>query len=603
MTQPYTAGRRRSAVRFSSFVRAIALLAVATWAAPATAQAQASPHKAAIVQASPHKAAIVQASPHKAAIVQASPHKAAIASAHPLATQAGQEVLAQGGNAFDAAIAVAAALAVVEPGSSGVGGGGFYLLHVAKDGRYTMVDARETAPAAATRDMYVDANGKVKRDASRDGPLAAGIPGEPASWAYLAEKYGRLPLKQSLAPAIRLAREGFPLYARLQNAMRFKVKQLQASRDAAKVFLVKGQVPEVGHVIRQPDLAKTLDLIATQGFDGFYKGRFAQRLVDGVRKDGGIWSLEDLAGYRVVEREPIRFAYRDATVITAAPPSSGGIVLADALNILSAWDLKSLDVATRKHLTIEAMRFAYRDRAEYLGDPDFVQIPTEKLTSPLYAAGQRTAIRMDRATPSDVLRPVATGEESPSTTHFSILDRDGNRVAGTISVNLFFGATYVVPGTGFFLNNTMDDFSAQAGTPNAFQLVGADANAIAPKKRALSSMTPTFVETPQGSMIIGSPGGSTIISNVLFGILNYLDGRTAAEIVGAPRIHHQYLPDQVMIEPNALTAEERAALEKRGHKLREGRAWGNTQVVTWEYGTGRVEAASDPRGFGAGLVY
>lgn len=556
-----------------------------------------------LVATAPAGTGRAQAVPAVAPSAAAAPHKAAIASAHPLATQAGQEILAQGGNAFDAAIAVAAALAVVEPGSSGVGGGGFYLLHVAKDDRYTMVDARETAPAAATRDMYVDENGRVRRDASRDGPLAAGIPGEPASWVHLADRYGKLPLSKSLAPAIRLAREGFPLYARLQNAIRFKQKQLAASPDAARVFLVKGQVPEVGHVIRQPDLAKTLDLIATQGFDGFYKGRFAERLVAAVRRDGGIWQLSDLAEYRVIEREPIRFAYRDATIVTASPPSSGGIVIANSLNILSAWDLNALDPVTRRHAIVEALRFAYRDRAEYLGDPDFVRIPTDQLLSPLYAAGQRTAIRLDRATPSAVLRPVATGEESPSTTHFSVLDRDGNRVGGTISVNLFFGATYVVPGTGFFLNNTMDDFSSQAGTPNAFQLVGADANAIAPRKRALSSMTPTFVETARGSMIIGSPGGSTIISNVLLGILNYLDGKSAAEIVAAPRIHHQYLPDQLSFEPNALTPEERAELEKRGHKLREGRSWGNTQVVTWDYGSGRVEAASDPRGFGAGLVY
>lgn len=541
--------------------------------------------------------------PAAAPAAVAAPHKAAIASAHPLATQAGQEILAHGGNAFDAAIAVASTLAVVEPGSSGVGGGGFYLLHLANEGRYTMVDARETAPAAATRDMFVDEKGVVRRDASRDGPLAAGIPGEPASWVYLAEKYGKLPLRQSLAPAIRVAREGFPLYARLQNAIRFKKDDLAASRDAGRVFLVRGQVPEVGHVIRQPDLARTLDLIATRGFDGFYKGAFAERLVAGVRKDGGIWAVGDLAGYRVIEREPIRLTYRDATIVTAAPPSSGGILIGNALNILSAWDLKALDPVTRKHVLVEALRFAYRDRAEYLGDPDFVQIPTDKLLSPLYAAGQRTAIRLDRATPSAVLRPVATGEEGPSTTHFSVLDRDGNRVGGTISVNLFFGATYVVPGTGFFLNNTMDDFSAQAGTPNAFQLVGADANAIAPGKRALSSMTPTFVDTARGAMIIGSPGGSTIISNVLLGVLNYLDGRSAAEIVAAPRIHHQYLPDRISFEPNALTPEERAELEKRGHKLREGRAWGNTQVVTWDFASGKVEAASDPRGFGAGLVY
>jgi gamma-glutamyltranspeptidase/glutathione hydrolase len=253
---------------------------------------------------------------------------------------------------------------------------------------------------------------------------------------------------------------------------------------------------------------------------------------------------------------------------------------------------------------IEAFRRGYRDRAEYLGDPDFVSIPTEQLLSPLYAAGQRASIRLDRATPSASLRPVSPGPESPSTTHFSVLDREGNRVAVTQSVNLFFGATYIVPGTGFLLNDTMDDFAVAAGTPNAFGLVGADANAIAPGKRALSSMTPTFVETQRGLLITGSPGGSTIITNVLGGILRWLDGGTAKDIVSAPRIHHQYLPDQVTFETGAFSAEERTQLERRGHKLVESRTgWGNTQVVTWNFVTGEIEAASDPRGFGAGLVY
>ena len=323
----------------------------------------------------------------------------------------------------------------------------------------------------------------------------------------------------------------------------------------------------------------------------------------GVRRDGGLWTVADLAGYRVVERAPVSFRYRGATVIAAAPPSSGGIMLGEVLDILAGYELPAYDGVTRKHLLVEAMRQAYRDRAEYLGDPDFIAIPVEQLLSPAYAAGQRNAIRLDHATPSSVLRPAFTGNESPSTTHFSVLDRNGNRVAATLSVNLFFGATYLVPGTGFFLNNTMDDFAVQAGAPNAFQLVGADANAIAPRKRPLSSMTPTFVESERGLLIIGSPGGSTIISNVLLGILNWLDGRSAAEIVAAPRIHHQYLPDAIMVEPGALTAVEKAALESRGHVVRERGSWGNTQVVTWDYASGAVEAASDPRGFGAGLVY
>ncbi len=527
------------------------------------------------------------------------PPKAAIASGHPLATQAGLDVIAQGGNAFDAAVAVSAVLAVVEPASSGVGGGGFYLLHVAATGHDVMVDGRETAPMAATRDMYAG-----RAEGSTAGPLAAGIPGEPAAWAWVASHYGRLPLATSLKSAIRIARDGFELYPRLQNAIRVKQKQLLQSPDAAGVFLLKGAVPPVGARIRQPLLAGTLELLAREGADGFYKGAFAAKLAAGVRKDGGLWTVDDLARYRVIERAPLRLHYGDATLVTASPPSSGGVVIGDALAILAGYDLASLDANTRRHLTIEALRRAYRDRAEYLGDPDFVQIPLELLLSSQYAAGQRTSIRLDRATPSSVLRPVYTGAESPSTTHFSVLDREGNRVGATVSINLFFGATYMVPGTGFMLNDTMDDFAVSAGTPNAFGLVGADANAIAPGKRALSSMTPTFVERPSGLLIIGSPGGSTIISNVLGGILNWLDGKSAAEIVAAPRVHHQYLPDSVMLEPGALNAEERADLERRGHKLHDGRSsWGNTQVVTWDYGSGKVEAASDPRGAGVGLVY
>jgi gamma-glutamyltranspeptidase / glutathione hydrolase len=466
------------------------------------------------------------------------------------------------------------------------------------------VDARETAPAAATRHMYLGADGKPVPQASMSGPLAAGIPGEPAAWAHLAAHYGKLPLTTSMQPAIRIATDGFPLYARLQNAIRVKQTQLAASKDGASVFLASGEVPAVGATIRQPDLAKTLALIASSGAEAFYQGRFAERLAAAVHRDGGIWSAADLARYRVVERVPVRFRYRNATIVTSPPPSSGGLVLADTFGILAGYDLPALDATTRRHLSIEALRRGYRDRAEYLGDPDFVKIPVEQLLSPWYAAGQRTSIRLDRATPSEVLRPAFTGEESTSTTHFSVLDREGNRVGATVSINLFFGATYIVPGTGFLLNDTMDDFSAAAGAPNAFELVGADANAIAPGKRPLSSMTPTFVETEKGLLIIGSPGGSTIISNVFGCVSNWLDGKSAAEIVAAPRIHHQYLPDAVIYEPGALTDAERAALEQRGHKFRAGRgSWGNTQAVTWDYASGKVEAASDPRGFGAGLVY
>jgi gamma-glutamyltranspeptidase / glutathione hydrolase len=532
-------------------------------------------------------------------------HKGAIASAYPLASQAGQEILAAGGNAFDAAVAVSAALAVVEPSSSGLGGGGFYLLHRQADGYETMLDAREKAPGAASRDMYLDKAGNAIDNASIDGPLAAGIPGEPAAFEYLARKYGKLPLKQSLQPAIRLARNGFPLYARLQGAIRFKRERMLQSPDAAKVFLTAdGGVPELGAIIKQPDLANTLDAIANQGAKGFYEGRVAADLVSGVRAGGGIWTAQDLAAYRVIERKPLSGEYHGARIVSASPPSSGGIAVLDALNILSGFELHKVDSATRKHLVIEAMRRAYRDRAIYLGDPDFVKMPLAQLTSQDYAAGQRSSIRSDKAMPSNLLPGIESEPGGMQTTHFSVLDADGNLVAATISINLFFGTGYMPPKTGVLLNDTMDDFSTKPGRPNEFGLVGASANAIAPNKRSLSSMSPTFVETPKGLMIVGSPGGSFIISMVLLGTLNYLDGMSAADIVKYPHYHHQYLPDEVDYEQDALTDSEIKALQAMGHTLKvSGRRWGNMQVITWDFATGKVEAASDPRGEGEGLVY
>jgi gamma-glutamyltranspeptidase / glutathione hydrolase len=532
-------------------------------------------------------------------------HKGAIASAYPLASEAGQEILAKGGNAFDAAVAVSAALAVVEPSSSGLGGGGFYLLHRQEDGFETMLDAREKAPGAATRDMYLDKAGNPIENASTAGSLSAGIPGEPAAFEYLALKFGKLPLKESLQPAIRLARSGFPLYARLQGGLRFKRESMLRSPDAAKVFLTAdGAVPELGFIIKQPDLANTLEAIAAQGAKGFYTGRVAEDLVRGVRATGGIWTLADLTAYKVIERKPLVGSYHGARIVAASPPSSGGIAVVDALNILSGFDLHGVDSVTRKHLVIEAMRRAFRDRAQYLGDPDFVSMPLRLLTSPDYAAGQRASIRTDKAMPSDMLPGIGSPPVGMQTTHFSVLDAAGNRVAGTISINLFFGTGYMPPKTGVLLNDTMDDFSIKPGTPNTFGLVGDAANAIAPNKRSLSSMAPSFVETPKGVMIIGTPGGSYIISMVLLGTLDYLDGMSAADVVKDARYHHQYLPDVVDYEKGALSADEIAQLQAMGHTLKESsRRWGNMEVITWDYATGKVEAASDPRGEGEGLVY
>lgn len=530
------------------------------------------------------------------------PGKAGIASAHQLATEAGMEILRQGGNAFDAAVAVSAALAVVEPSSSGLGGGAFWLLHRAEDGFETMVDAREVAPLAATHDMFLDEQGNVAKGRSTSTALAAAIPGEPAGFEHIAKTYGKLPFKTSLQPAIRLAREGFPLNERLRGGIVAKRDTFNAGA-AAKIFLVKGEVPAVGTVIKQPELAKTLTTLAERGAEGFYKGAIAKELVYGVNKMGGIWSLQDLANYKVVERKPVYGEYNGARIVSAPPPSSGGVALIDALNILSGYDLKTVDNATRVHLVVEAARRVHRDRAQYFGDPDFVKMPVEQLLSPHYAAGQRTSIRMDRATPSDMLPGITSPPPGQQTTHFSIVDADGNRVAGTMSINFFFGSGLMVPGVGILLNNEMDDFVAKAGVPNGFRLVGAEANAIAPGKRPLSSMTPTFVEKPDGVMVLGTPGGSYIMGMVLLATLDWLHGVPAEELVKKPRYHHQYLPDLLSFEPGALSEAEQATLKQYGHNLRQSRQPGNMQIVTWDYGTGAVKAVSDPRGVGVGVVY
>jgi len=541
--------------------------------------------------------------PSAPAAAPVKPPTQAVASAHPLATEAGQAILDAGGNAFDAAIAVSAALAVVEPYSSGIGGGGFWLLHRAADGRQVMIDGRERAPLAADRDLYLDKAGNVVPGLSMDGPLAAAIPGEPAALVHLATHYGRLPLAASLAPAIRLAEQGFAVDERYRHLAAFRLQVLQRFTATAGIFLHRNEVPSLGDVIRQPDLATTLRALAGQGRDGFYAGKVGALLVQGVREAGGIWTKEDLAAYRVVEREPIRFDYRDLHIVSAAPPSSGGIALATMLHILEGYPLTRLDEAAQVHLIVEAMRRAYRDRAQYLGDPDFVSIPVQELIHPWYAAGLRASMRSDRATPSASLAAAEPAPAGNHTTHFSILDRDGNRVAATLSVNYPFGSGFVAPGTGVLLNDEMDDFSAKPGVPNAYGLVGAEANAIAPGKRPLSSMTPTFVESERGVAILGTPGGSRIITMVLLGILDLDAGHGPASWVARPRFHHQYLPDLIEYEPEAFSDEVLDALDARGHRLKQlARDYGNMQAIYWDYARERVEAASDPRGIGRAEV-
>jgi gamma-glutamyltranspeptidase/glutathione hydrolase len=529
------------------------------------------------------------------------PRQAAIASANAQATDAGLEVLARGGNAFDAAVAVSATLGLVEPESSGLGGGAFMLLHVAKDGRDVFVDARERAPLAATRDMFLDAQGEAVREKSVNGPLAAAIPGLPAGLVHLAQRYGRLPLRESLAPAIRLAREGWRFGAKNESMLGFRKEVLPRDAAAAALFMPDGKVPAAGTVMRNPDYAAVLERLAREGHDGFYRGELARTLADGVKAAGGLWTVEDLAQYEVKEREPLRFEHRGFKLVTAPPPSSGGIALAEILNVLSGYDYAAMDAVPRSHLLVEAMRRAYRDRAVHLGDPDHVQMPVAQLMSPDYAAGLRAGIHPARATPSAALPGVTPAAPRPDTSHFSIVDREGNLASVTQTVNLPYGNAFVVPGTGFLLNNEMDDFSVKAGVPNAFGLVGDDANAIAPGRRPLSSMTPTFLLGEERVAVIGTPGGSRIITMVLLGLLELMDGRSAQAAADRPRFHHQYLPDAISAEPEAFTAAQVAALQALGHTVNAGeRPWGNMQVVAWDRRTGAVEAGTDPRWKGVG---
>ncbi len=533
--------------------------------------------------------------------VQAADPRPAVASAHPRATQAAMAVMAQGGNAFDAAVALTAALAVVEPYGSGIGGGGFWLLQRGGDDRPVMLDGRETAPAAAYPEMYLDDAGELDRQRSMRGGLAAGIPGTPAALVHLAEEYGELPLAESLAPAIRLARQGFQVDTQYRRMALFRLRDLNADPEAREIFLRDRIPPPLGSVLRQPDLAETLEHLAEAGFDGFYRGPVAEALVAGVRASGGLWTPDDLAGYRVVEREPVQAEVDGLRITAATLPSAGGVGLVGFLQMLADDDLAAMSDADRVHLTAEAMRRVYRDRAAWLGDPDFVDIPMERLLSPEHARAMRADISLTEATPSAEL-PLPGGE-GEQTTHFSVIDADGNRVAATLSINYPFGATTVPPGTGVLLNNEMDDFATALGEGNVYGLLGTEPNRIEPGKRPLSSMTPVFLEDDCRTLIYGTPGGSRIITMVMLGALDFIAGASPAEMVAAPRYHHQYLPDEIQHEPGAFSRETRAALRERGHAVNNvNRRYGDMQAVLWDRCEGTLEAASDPRGIGSALV-
>ncbi len=525
--------------------------------------------------------------------------QAAIASAHPMATQAGFEILEQGGNAFDAAVAVSAALAVVEPAGSGLGGGGFWLLDDVQTGQTIMLDGRETAPQKAHRDMYLNADGDVNRDLSLNGPLAAGIPGLPAGLATLSEQFGQLPLAVSLKPAITFARHGFAVTPHYQRMLKFRSDQL--NDEAKSVFMPEGLIPEVGTLIRQPDLADTLERIAAQGHHDFYQGETAKRMLNAVQQAGGIWQAEDLASYQLKHRTPLTGEFAGYQITTAALPSGGGILLINMLNQLASLNYLDADPALRLHYLAEVMRRAYQQRSAHLGDSDFVAIPPY-LTDKDFAAQLATNIDENKASVSGHGDDAFLGK-GRDTTHFSIIDQHGNKVAATLSVNYPFGSGFMVPGTGILLNDEMDDFSAKAGSPNAYELVSESANNIEPGKRPLSSMTPTFVENDEKLLIIGTPGGSRIITMVLQGVLHFANDLDATAIVAAPRLHHQYLPDHISLESPGFDKTLVDTLEQRGHAINQmDRQFGNMQIITLDKTSGQLEAASDPRGEGAADV-
>ena len=515
-----------------------------------------------------------------------------VVSAQHYASEVGAGILAQGGNAIDAAVAVGYALTVVDPCCGNLGGGGFMTIHL-KDGRDTFINFRETAPAGATAAMYLDPAGQPIDDLSRSGYLAAGVPGTVMGLERAAKEYGRLARRALLAPAVALARDGYVLSradADILDGKRF-------ARDpvAVKIFLrPDGTRFEPGDRLVQKDLAATLEEIAQRGSDVFYRGAIPTAIARASSENGGMLTERDFSDYTVTEGPPLACSYRGYRVVSAPPPSSGGTTICEILNILEGYDLKALGFRSPQsvHLLVEAMRQAYRDRNTYLGDPAFVSNPLERLLSKDYAAAIRTAIDAGNAAPAVALRPP---KEKAETTHYSVVDAEGNAVAVTYTINGSFGAAVIAPGTGFFLNNEMDDFTVKPGAPNLYGLVQGQANTIMPGKRPLSSMAPTLVEKDgRVFLVLGSPGGSRIITAVLETILGILDyGMAPQEAVGTPRLHHQWLPDEVAYERSGLAPETIGALTGMGYKLVEQRPWCAVELI--EITNGRLYGVNDPR--------
>ncbi|MEX2466890.1 MAG: gamma-glutamyltransferase [Gemmatimonadota bacterium] len=524
-----------------------------------------------------------------------------------LASQVGVDVLRAGGNAVDAAIAVQFALAVVNPEAGNIGGGGFMVLRTG-DGTTAALDFREKAPLAATRDMYLDDEGNVT-DRSIVGHLASGVPGSVAGMWAAHERYGTLPWADLVTPAVRLA-EGFAVRERFLGSLSpSMVESLSRYEASAAQFLPRdGQPPTVGDTLRQPDLARTLGRIMEEGTDGFYRGETADLIVAEMERGGGIITHEDLEAYEVAWRDPVTFRYRDHTVVSMPPSSSGGATMAEMAHILEPYDLagRGRFAPETLHLYVEAWKRAYADRNYYLADPDFVDLPLERMTSPEYGRERAATLSLDAATPSTEIEPGLDGyEEGENTTHYSIVDADGNAVAVTTTVNSWYGSKVTVAGAGFVLNNEMDDFTSKPGTPNQFGLVQGERNAIEPGKRMLSAMTPTLVLGPDGGLriVTGTPGGSTIITTVFQTISNVVDfGMSVVDAVHAPRIHHQHLPDQIQYERGGLPPAVVAQLEAMGHVVTERSGIsGDVQMIVIE--DGRITGWSDPRRGGRAIGY
>ncbi|EDY82923.1 gamma-glutamyltransferase [Verrucomicrobiia bacterium DG1235] len=521
-----------------------------------------------------------------------------VASREKLASEAALTVLRNGGNAIDAAVTLGFAMAVTTPQAGNIGGGGFMLIHSADTDTTVAIDYREKAPLAAKRDMFLDEDGNVDKELSRYSHLSAGVPGTVAGFALALEKYGTITLAEALAPAIELAKKGFPINEDLYQSLKTgKARIEKHAPHAIDLFYDEdGKALPPGHTIRLPELAKTLALIAEQGADAFYKGPIADLIVSDMQSNGGIITKQDLAQYQAVVREPVRGTYKGYEIVSMPPPSSGGVHIVQILNILEPFDLKESghNSARTIHLMAEAMKFAYADRSKHLGDSDFNPIPVNWLTSKTYATDIRSRMNLDHATPSLKILPGEPIHEGLDTTNFTVMDKHGNAVANTYTVNFSFGSKIMPPGTGFFLNNEMDDFSSKPGVPNAYGLIGGEYNSIESEKRMLSSMSPTLVlKDGKPFLLSGSRGGSQIITVTLQVLLNVLEhGMNLSEAVSAPRIHHQWLPDVLRME-EGISADTQNLLEDMGYEVKVGGAMGTANSVSLQddvfYGAG------DPR--------